>query len=105
MRKFNGCFTQKNSLGLNHSKWYSLLCFFLTLSFIKKGTILEQKYGKHTLIRTLFTQIEDARAAMMLYMKKKREWEKNVKDLVKMKLKQKKRKPKKHKKEESSLAS
>ncbi|KAJ9550869.1 hypothetical protein OSB04_014914, partial [Centaurea solstitialis] len=49
--------------------------------------------------------IEDARAAMMLYMKKKREWEKFVKDLVKMKLKQKKRKPKKHKKEETSLAS
>ncbi|KVI01625.1 hypothetical protein Ccrd_020100 [Cynara cardunculus var. scolymus] len=48
--------------------------------------------------------IEDARAAMMLYMKKKREWEKNVKDIVKMKLKQKKRKPKKRKKE-GSLAS
>ena len=43
-------------------------------------------------------QIEDARAAMMLYMKKRREWERTVKDLVKMKLKQKKRKPKKHKK-------
>lgn len=42
--------------------------------------------------------IEDARAAMMLYMKKRREWERTVKDLVKMKLKQKKRKPKKHKK-------
>ena len=38
-------------------------------------------------------------------MKKKREWERNVKDLVKMKLMQKKRKPKKHKKEETSLAS
>ncbi|KAL4589045.1 hypothetical protein LXL04_001947 [Taraxacum kok-saghyz] len=45
--------------------------------------------------------IEDARAAMMLYMKKKREWEKSVKDFVKMRLKQKKRKPKKHKKEAS----
>ncbi|KAK1416744.1 hypothetical protein QVD17_25860 [Tagetes erecta] len=45
--------------------------------------------------------IEDARAAMMLYVKKKREWERSVKDLVKMKLKQKKRKPKKQKKESS----
>nr|XP_043625186.1 RNA exonuclease 4 [Erigeron canadensis] len=43
--------------------------------------------------------IEDARAAMMLYMKKKREWEKFVKDFAKMRLKQKKRKPKKHKQE------
>ncbi|KAK9078223.1 hypothetical protein SSX86_002280 [Deinandra increscens subsp. villosa] len=43
--------------------------------------------------------VEDARAAMMLYIKKKREWERHVKDLVKMKLKQNKRKPKKHKKE------
>ncbi|XP_076923557.1 uncharacterized protein LOC143585717 [Bidens hawaiensis] len=42
--------------------------------------------------------IEDARAAMMLYVKKRREWEKSVKDLAKMKLKQKKRKPKKKKK-------
>ncbi|KAM0017303.1 putative exoribonuclease II [Helianthus debilis subsp. tardiflorus] len=46
--------------------------------------------------------IEDARAAMMLYVKKRREWEKSVKDLVKMKLKQKKRKPKKQRKEGST---
>ncbi|CAH1425695.1 unnamed protein product [Lactuca virosa] len=49
--------------------------------------------------------IEDARAAMMLYMKKRREWERSVKDFVKMRLKQKKRKPKKHKKEASPVAS
>ncbi|KAJ0884482.1 putative exoribonuclease II [Helianthus annuus] len=48
--------------------------------------------------------IEDARAAMMLYVKKRREWEKSVKDLVKMKLKQKKRKPKKQRKEGSTAA-
>ncbi|KAM0004624.1 putative exoribonuclease II [Helianthus debilis subsp. tardiflorus] len=46
--------------------------------------------------------IEDARAAMMLYVKKRWEWEKSVKDLVKMKLKQKKRKPKKQRKEGST---
>ncbi|KAL8189249.1 hypothetical protein R6Q57_028815 [Mikania cordata] len=48
--------------------------------------------------------IEDARAAMMLYVKKKREWEKSVKDLVKMKLKHKKRKPKKQKKQGSAAS-
>ncbi|XP_010487323.1 PREDICTED: RNA exonuclease 4 [Camelina sativa] len=39
--------------------------------------------------------IDDARAAMMLYQKHRKEWEKNVKDQTRMWLKQKKRKPKK----------
>ncbi|XP_009762159.1 uncharacterized protein LOC107814025 isoform X1 [Nicotiana tabacum] len=39
--------------------------------------------------------IEDARAAMMLYLKRRKEWEKSVKDFVRLKEKQKKRKPKK----------
>ncbi|EOA31192.1 hypothetical protein CARUB_v10014358mg [Capsella rubella] len=43
--------------------------------------------------------IDDARAAMMLYQKNRREWEKNVKDQTRMWLKQKKRKPKKKAKE------
>lgn len=43
----------------------------------------------------MLLQIEDARAAMLLYQKKKREWEKSVKDQIKLRLKQNKRKPKK----------
>ncbi|EFH59171.1 hypothetical protein ARALYDRAFT_318283 [Arabidopsis lyrata subsp. lyrata] len=43
--------------------------------------------------------IDDARAAMMLYQKNRKEWEKNVKDQTRMWLKQKKRKPKKKVKE------
>ncbi|XAR68301.1 Exoribonuclease II [Bertholletia excelsa] len=39
--------------------------------------------------------VEDARAAMLLYQKNKREWEKNVKDFIRLKQKQKKRKQKK----------
>jgi RNA exonuclease 4 len=39
--------------------------------------------------------IDDARAAMMLYQKNRKEWEKTVKDQTRMWLKQKKRKPKK----------
>ncbi|KAJ4893656.1 hypothetical protein Rs2_20450 [Raphanus sativus] len=39
--------------------------------------------------------IDDARAAMLLYQKNRREWERNVKDQTRMRLKQKKRKPKK----------
>lgn len=40
-------------------------------------------------------QIEDARAAMVLYQKTRKAWEKRVKDQIKLKQKQKKRKPKK----------
>ncbi|KAG2309784.1 hypothetical protein Bca52824_029532 [Brassica carinata] len=43
--------------------------------------------------------IDDARAAMLLYQKNRREWERNVKDQTRMRLKQKKRKPKKRVKE------
>ncbi|CAA7028413.1 unnamed protein product [Microthlaspi erraticum] len=43
--------------------------------------------------------IDDARAAMLLYQKNRREWERNVKDQTRMRLKQKKRKPKKKVKE------
>ncbi|PHT51752.1 RNA exonuclease 4 [Capsicum baccatum] len=39
--------------------------------------------------------IEDARAAMMLYLKHRKEWEKSIKDFARLKEKQKKRKPKK----------
>ncbi|XP_047338618.1 RNA exonuclease 4 [Impatiens glandulifera] len=39
--------------------------------------------------------VEDARAAMLLYQNHKKEWEKRVKDMTKLKLKQKKRKNKK----------
>ncbi|KAM7495431.1 hypothetical protein LguiB_030040 [Lonicera macranthoides] len=41
--------------------------------------------------------IEDARAAMMLYEKNKRAWERSVKDFLRLRQKQKKRKPKKKK--------
>jgi RNA exonuclease 4 len=44
--------------------------------------------------------IDDARAAMLLYQKNRREWERNVKDQTRMRLKQKKRKPKKKVKED-----
>ncbi|GAB2284449.1 hypothetical protein Dimus_018900 [Dionaea muscipula] len=43
--------------------------------------------------------IEDARAAMMLYQKHKREWEKSAKDVSRLKKKQKKQKQKKSNKE------
>ncbi|XP_059444688.1 uncharacterized protein LOC132176480 isoform X2 [Corylus avellana] len=39
--------------------------------------------------------IQDARAAMLLYQKNRKEWEKSAKDQMRLKLKQKKRKPKK----------
>ncbi|KAB1216552.1 RNA exonuclease 4 [Morella rubra] len=39
--------------------------------------------------------IQDARAAMLLYQKNRKEWEKSAKDQVRLKKKQKKRKPKK----------
>lgn len=40
-------------------------------------------------------QIDDARAAMLLYMKNRKQWEKSVKDQTRLEQKQKKRKPKK----------
>ena len=40
-------------------------------------------------------QIEDARAAMVLYQKNIKEWEKLIKDQIRLKQKQKKRKQKK----------
>lgn len=43
----------------------------------------------------LLVQIQDARAAMLLYQKNRKEWEKSAKDQMRLKLKQKKRKPKK----------
>lgn len=43
----------------------------------------------------LVVQIQDARAAMLLYQKNRKEWEKNAKDQIRLKLKQKKRKPRK----------
>ncbi|CAK9178074.1 unnamed protein product [Ilex paraguariensis] len=39
--------------------------------------------------------IEDARAAMLLYQKNRKEWERSIKDFVRLKQKQKKRKQKK----------
>ncbi|CAB4277416.1 unnamed protein product [Prunus armeniaca] len=47
--------------------------------------------------------VEDARAAMVLYQKNKKAWEKRVKDQIKLKQKQKKRKPKKKRKEGDDL--
>ncbi|XP_022139347.1 RNA exonuclease 4 [Momordica charantia] len=43
--------------------------------------------------------IEDARSAMLLYQKKRKEWEKSLKSEMKLKLKQKKRKPRKKSKD------
>lgn len=40
-------------------------------------------------------QIEDARAAMQLYQRSKKEWERSIKDYIRLKQKPKKRKPKK----------
>lgn len=42
--------------------------------------------------------IDDARAAMLLYQKNRRDWEKSVKDQLRMEQKQKKRKPRKKRK-------
>ncbi|KAM1808225.1 hypothetical protein ACFX11_031137 [Malus domestica] len=47
--------------------------------------------------------IEDARAAMVLYQKNRKAWEKMVKDQIKLKQKQKKRKPKKKRTEGDDL--
>ncbi|KAK4344067.1 hypothetical protein RND71_037161 [Anisodus tanguticus] len=48
-----------------------------------------------TCIHLHILQIEDARAAMMLCLKHRKEWEKSIKDFARLKEKQKKRKPKK----------
>lgn len=48
-------------------------------------------------------QIEDARAAMVLYQKNRKAWQKIVKDQIKLKQKQKKRKPKKKRTEGDDL--
>ena len=55
------------------------------------------------MLRIILFQIEDVRAAMLLYQKNKKEWEKSIKDFVRMKEKQKKRKPKKKPKERELL--
>ncbi|XP_059661474.1 uncharacterized protein LOC132307668 [Cornus florida] len=47
--------------------------------------------------------IEDARAAMLLYEKNKKQWEKSVKDFTRLMQKQKKRKPKRKPKEKEGL--
>ncbi|KAA8526795.1 hypothetical protein F0562_008976 [Nyssa sinensis] len=47
--------------------------------------------------------IEDARAAMLLYQKNKKEWEKSIKDFIRLKQKQKRRKQKKKPKEKEAL--
>ncbi|GMY31931.1 RNA exonuclease 4 [Fagus crenata] len=47
--------------------------------------------------------IDDARAAMLLYQKNRKVWEKNVKDQRRLKQKQKKRKPKKKAKQGDNL--
>lgn len=39
-------------------------------------------------------QVEDARAAMMLYLKNSKRWEKSIKNQIKLQQKQRKRKPK-----------
>ncbi|XP_052207755.1 uncharacterized protein LOC127811692 [Diospyros lotus] len=47
--------------------------------------------------------VEDARAAMLLYQKNRKEWEKSVKDFVRLKQKQKKRKQRKKPREALGL--
>ncbi|TXG66832.1 hypothetical protein EZV62_008107 [Acer yangbiense] len=47
--------------------------------------------------------IQDSRAAMLLYMRNSKQWEKSVKDQIRRELKQKKRKPKKKPKEKDAL--
>ncbi|KAL5738137.1 hypothetical protein ACOSP7_030898 [Xanthoceras sorbifolium] len=47
--------------------------------------------------------IQDARAAMLLYMKMRKQWEKSAKDQIRFEQKQKKRKPKKKQKEKDAL--
>ncbi|KAL0306549.1 UNVERIFIED_CONTAM: RNA exonuclease 4 [Sesamum radiatum] len=44
--------------------------------------------------------IEDARAAMLLYQRNRKQWERSIKDFTRLKEKQKKRKPKKNRKVE-----
>ncbi|KAJ8755091.1 hypothetical protein K2173_016771 [Erythroxylum novogranatense] len=48
--------------------------------------------------------IEDARAAMLLYQKNKREWEKSIKDQMRLRRRQTKRKQKKKSKEEDHIS-
>ncbi|EXB79397.1 RNA exonuclease 4 [Morus notabilis] len=47
--------------------------------------------------------VEDARAAMLLYEKNRKDWEKLAKDQIRLKLKQKKRKPRKKTKQRDGL--
>lgn len=65
------------------SHWFGTCAAYFTYFIFKPCTLVK-----------LF-QIEDARAAMMLYQKNRKAWERTVKDQIKLKLKQKKRKPKK----------
>lgn len=53
------------------------------------------KWNWYCVYLTILFQIEDARAAMMLYQKNRKEWEKKLKDQIRLKQKQKKRKHKK----------
>lgn len=51
----------------------------------------------------MLLQIQDARAAMLLYQRNRKEWEKSIKDQSRIKQKQMKRKQKKkHKNENAS---
>ena len=54
------------------------------------------------LICILIFQVDDSRAAMLLYQKNRKEWEKSVKDQIRLKEKQKKRKPRKKPKSDSN---
>lgn len=49
----------------------------------------------YSLLLSIFSQVEDARAAMLLYQKHKKEWERSVKDRSRLVEKQKKRKNRK----------
>ena len=42
----------------------------------------------------MYVQVEDARAAMLLYQKHRKQWERSIKDFIRLKKKQKKRKQK-----------
>lgn len=51
-------------------------------------------------VRLWLFQIEDARAAMLLYQRNKKEWERSVKDQYRLKQKTKKRRSRKKQKKE-----
>jgi len=79
-------------------------CFSFMQTCIFCCVAVSLKHEKKKSNKTMF-QIEDARAAMLLYQRHKKDWEKSIKDQFRFKQKQRKSKQKKkHKIEDASNA-